>query len=99
MTKDTREDPSGRAGYRSWVNGLRIGVNADDFRKQRGYDLTHPVMQRASSIAANALARGRTPKNTIKLEDITAALAEAGESVEPDVERLRRRIASERYKK
>ncbi len=33
---DVRENPDGRPGYRLWINGLRVGVNADDYIRSRG---------------------------------------------------------------
>ncbi len=53
-------------------------------------------MQRASEIASVELARGRTPKETIMLEDIVEALRDAGHAVDDDVESLRRRIEQRR---
>ena len=93
---DTYEDPSGRPGYQSYVNGRRVGVNAEDYRRERSLPLEASIMQRASEIASAELARGRTPKETIMLEDIVEALREAGHAVDDDVESLRRRIEQRR---
>ena len=95
---DVREDSTGRPGFRSWVNDLRIGVNAEDYRRERNLDLGGKVMTRAAEIAARKLAGGRTPKETIMLEDIVDALRETeGPSAAPDdVEALRRRLRRSR---
>ncbi len=93
---ETYEDPSGRRGYRSYVKGLRLGVNAEDYRRERNLPLEGPIMRRVSEIASAELARGRSPKETMMLEDVVGALREAGHDVENDIEKLRRRLARDR---
>ena len=95
-----REDPSGRPGYRSWVNDLRVGVDAEQYRGGEGLALDGPIMQRASEIATQELARGRTPKSTIKLEDVLAARSELeGADTGQDAGRVRHVLRRERYRR
>src|SRR5687767_944266 len=97
---DEREDTDGRPGYKLWINGLRVGVNADDYIREQGLPLGGSILDRASQIAAREIARGRTtPRDTIKLEDVREAENEvAGESGPGEVEPLRGRVARDRYR-
>jgi hypothetical protein len=91
---EIREEPEGRPGYRSWVDGLRVGVNAEDYRADEGLALDGAVMERAAQIAASRLAGGRLPKETLMLEDILEAQGLKLSNAE--IESLRREIGRRR---